>query len=216
MPNFFDSADIIKIFDRFNRSDLKYILLRNSYNELPDKLSIGKDIDILVDINSKSLFHNIMQDMHFRKIRHPFKSKERLYGANLFEMYKNKKGVLVDVNYEFCVQSLDKGQLIPLDKKIQLNIWKNFKKVKYKNMNFNFMGNEEYFITMLSRLIYDKKEIDLWHKKELTRLLSIVDFDLVTCYSNLIFFKYTNKLLRSIKNKNFTDFFGSYLTFYDY
>ena len=110
-------------------------MLRNTNDELPCNLEHGKDIDILVSHSNSSKINYILSKNGLQRIKHPLRSDVRLYGVHEFHLYKSSDSVLLDINYEIVVRSLDKNQWIPLDQAIQISAWSHQKLVNIGGIN---------------------------------------------------------------------------------
>ena len=53
--------DIEEVFDLLNKNSLNYILLRNLNRELPEKLPLKKDIDLIILPSDKNKFSSILK-----------------------------------------------------------------------------------------------------------------------------------------------------------
>lgn len=81
--------DILKellflLFDAFNKQNIDYVILRN-YEQLPDYLREGGDIDFLVDSNSYSRIKTILKNLHETEI---LIASERLVVKEFIIRYK--------------------------------------------------------------------------------------------------------------------------------
>lgn len=216
--SYIESNELVNIFKLLNKSELKYILLRNINNELPSKLEIGKDIDILVHKKDEHLFKKIFQENDYQTIPHPFKNDVFLYGVDRFEFkYNNNNKVLFDLNFQLAVRSLDAGQWIPLDQKIQELAWKNkrFEKID-ENFGYWTLSYNDEFITLIARSIFDKREFQDGYIKRIEELKNKIDLNDVREKLELVFFKYTPYLLKQIENKEYGSIIKNYLQFKEY
>ena len=65
---FYKSEDVHNMFNLLNANDINYILTKNIADELPDKLKVGKDIDLIVNPRDYAKFQFIMQSCGYRRI----------------------------------------------------------------------------------------------------------------------------------------------------
>lgn len=212
----YPSDIIISFFRDLNKSKVKYVLLRNKNNELPYNLQLGKDIDLYVPFESRKQLLIFFKNNKFYKIRHPLRKLIRLYGINELEMFTSKAKLLVDINYEFCVKGLSKKHLIPIDKEIQKNLLKNKKTIFIEDVPVNFLGDNEYLVTLIARQVFDKEFFDNWSIQEINRLIKICDHDLLVEYLKLVFFNFTEDLLTLISENQFKKIYSNYLKFNKY
>lgn len=208
--------EILNFFSNLNNSGINYLLLRNTANEMPSKLKKNKDIDLWISYDHRPLLINFFKKYNFIKIRHPLRKLDRLYGINEFEMYKNSAELLIDINYQICVKSLSKIHLVPLDDFIQKNIFKNKKKIYFDQIPINHMGDNEYLVSIIARQIYDKENFDDWAMNEINRLMPVCNVNIVYKYLKLIFFKFTDDLIKMINKKQFKLIKTNYIRFQKY
>jgi hypothetical protein len=156
-----DKNEIIRVFEQLNSSNLDYLLLRNINQELPGKLKEGKDIDLLVHKDDLEKWIPFFKTIGFNVIQHPLRNDVFLYETDPFVFLLHKEsGLIIDLNFQLCVRSLDKGQWIPLDQEIQLSAFENkiFEETPL-GLNYWTLGKEDRFITLITRSIFDKKKV---------------------------------------------------------
>lgn len=216
MSNIVLSSQIIDIFNKLNKSQIDYILIRNISKELPNNLKIGKDIDILVKYEQIDDLRLFFEKNGFKKIPHPHRGNIFLYGVKKFQFYKDGSSVLFDLNFHLVCRSLDAGQWIPLDQTVQGSAWKS-KRFETKN-DFSYwaLSYEDEFIALIVRSIFDKREFQKGYTERILELLKLVDIDDVKTKMNLIFFKYTDTLLKQVQNKQFNNIISNYISFREY
>jgi len=214
--SYVNPKSIIDIFNDLNTAGLRYILIRNINNELPGSLRIGKDIDLLVPYNERRNFINFLAEKGFKNIRHPLCNDIFLYGANKFEFFVNKDNVLLDLNYQLTCRSLNAGEWIPLDKKIQDSAWKNKKINKIDKFTYYSLGMEDEFVALVTRSIFNKKEFQKGYIKRIDELINVIDVNDVIAKFQLIFFKFTSVLLRMLKKRQYEMILDRYISFSEY
>jgi len=216
--SFIEKSEVINIFKLLNSSNLKYILLRNINNELPEKLEVGKDIDILINKKDKSKFIYFFKNNGYKTIPHPFKNDTFLYGVDKFEFkYNDNNKILFDLTSQLVVRSLDAGQWIPLDQKIQESAWNNrrFKKIDEEFGYWTLSHNDE-FITLVARSIFDKREFQEGYIRRIDELKDKIDIEDVKEKMGLVFFKFTPYLLEMIEKKDYENIIKNYIQFKEY
>jgi hypothetical protein len=212
-----NQEEIIKIFNLLNVSSLDYILIRNINSELPDKLKSGKDIDILVKKEQKNRFINFLKKNNYCQIPHPFKNDAYLYGADKFIFFYNKKNdILFDLNFQLVCRSLNAGEWIPLDQQIQNSIWENKKFIKNNNFSSWFLDDEDEFLMLVVRSVFDKKEFQAGYIQRIGQLYKTIDIKKVEEKMKSIFFKYTPYLLSQINDKQYKEIIDNYIKFREY
>lgn len=206
------------IFNKLNESGLNYILLRNLNDELPSKLKVGKDIDILIKKRDEKEIKKFFFKYNFSEILHPHINNTYLYGVDKFEfIYNSKTEVLFDLNFQIAVRSLDAGQWIPLDQEIQNSAWENRTFYKDEN-NFSYwkLSYEDEFICILARAIFDKESMDKGYRKRISQLFNIIEKDKVVNKLEKIFFKFTPYLIKYIENNQYDEIKKNYINFKEY
>ena len=125
---FYRAEDIRGMFNLLNVNGINYILTKNIAEEFPDRLKLGKDIDLIVHIKDYEKFQLLLRHFGYKRIVHPYGSQVGwifMYGAheNLF-MTNSQTNLIVDVYSELCTKSISMNAWLPLDKIVQKSIWK--------------------------------------------------------------------------------------------
>ena len=214
--SYVNPKSIIDIFNKLNAASLDYILIRNINTELPDNLRIGKDIDLLIHYNERSKFIDFLIEKGFKNIRHPHCNNIFLYGVNKFEFFINKDNVLLDLNYQLACRSLNAGEWIPLDRKIQNSVWENKKINKIDKFTYYSLDMEDEFVALATRSVFDKKEFQKGYIKRIDELINVVDVNDVIAKFQLIFFKFTPALLNMLKKRQYEMILDRYISFSEY
>ncbi|ACM92803.1 hypothetical protein NAMH_1663 [Nautilia profundicola AmH] len=215
---YIDSKEIIRIFKKLNDSNLKYILIRNINNELPNKLKIGKDIDILIHKKDEKKFVNFFKENGYDSIPHPFRNDIFLYGIDKFEFkYNNNNNILFDLNFQLVCRSLNKGEWIPLDQEIQKSAWEN-KRFEKVNEEFGYwtLGYNDEFLTLIVRSIFDKREFQEGYINRIEELKEKINLKNIERKMKLVFFKFTPYLLDMIEKKDYKNIIKNYIQFKEY
>ena len=210
MNDFFSKNQVLDLFNLLNEN-VEYILLRNINNELPSRLSKKKDIDIIVKESSLDILNTILLKNKWNVIRHPYSRVPFLYGMTPFIFY-NKNGLHLDVCCQLSCRSLNKGEWFPLHMDIQKKIWKDKIAVNQPFITY-MLSSEDEFVHLLTRCIFDKKS---FHKDYINRiefLLRKIDISVVKGLLELVFYKYTNRLIEMIENKRFEKIPQDYIQF---
>lgn len=216
MSYFISGTEIINVFNKLNEADLEYVLIRNINEELPNNLKIGKDIDILVKSEQLDRLRLFFNTNGFREYPHPHRSNIFLYGVRKFKFFKNEGEILFDLNFQLVCRSLDAGQWIPLDQMVQESAWKNKRLHVRGDFKYWTLSHEDELICLVVRSIFDKSKFEDGYKKRILELIELVDFDSVEFKMNLIFFKFTKKLLDQIRHNQFDNILDNYLSFREY
>jgi hypothetical protein len=211
---FFEEELLLNFFSIINVEDIVYVLLRNINNELPKKLSIKKDIDIIVKENNLDLFHKTLMNNDWNQIRHPYYRIPFLYGMTPFRFY-NKEGLHIDVCCQLSCRSLNNGEWFPLDMKIQSGLWGRIISTPEAPWKYR-LSYEDEVLHLMTRCIFDKKEFTEDYIKEIQYLYPKCEKKILFEKFSAVFFKFSYKLLELIKCKLFDKIIVSYLQFKDY
>lgn len=209
---------VVALFDQLNNEAPECILIRNINQELPGNLLMGKDIDLLVRKSDHPKFEEFLFSLGFCEFRHPFRNDVYLYGVDRFQKYLNKEsGILLDLNFQLAVRSLDAGQWIPLDQEIQKSAWEN-RRFCQQSDGFSFwsLSPEDDFIGLVSRSVFDKRYFDKGYQKRIETLLPLIEIDTVMEKFELIFFRFSSTLMKNLEQKEYETILANYIEFKDY
>jgi hypothetical protein len=208
---------VVELFDALNDSAQEYILMRNILKELPDQLKTGKDIDLLIRWSERDQFFALLEKLGYRYLHHPHSDDVFLYGVKKFEFFQNlENGIIVDVHFDLACRSLNAGEWIPLDQEIQLSAWKNRQLIQHGEMKAWMLGNEDLFVALIVRSVFDKKEFRIEYTAEIKRLLPLIQREQVLEKLNLVFFKFAPLLLQMVEVGDFDHIVTTYMTYSDY
>jgi len=205
---------IVEVFELLDESNVQYVMLRGISNLLPDQLNKGKDIDILVHKDDKLKVHKILRKLFF--IIDPRLSEYTyLYGVTEFRYYRNfLHDIAIDICFELTCRSLNGGEIVPLDKAIQSNIFDNIifdREFHWKRE----LSIENQMIYEISYAILNKDGSELAlknaYKTNDENILKSVEDKL-----EMVFFKFTPILMSLLKGSKYKDIYNSYLTFKEY
>ena len=191
-------------------------MLRNTNDELPNHLPYGKDVDILIQYPNNDRFKSLLLQNKFKQIRHPVRNDKRLYGVHEFNMYQFRDSLLLDINYEMVVRSLDKGQWVPLDQSLQTSAWKNKIFVDIHGLRVPMLCDEDNWIFTLARCIFDKKLFSAWHQNFLSSSLQSINLHTMMPKLHLIFFKFAPRLIQLVRQEKYDMIISEYIAFSDY
>ncbi len=218
--NFVDDKKIINFFRVLNINKLSYVLIKNIDNELPSKLFNGKDIDILVKEEEKDKFQKIMSANQFYMQEHPLGRNNGwsfLYGLQEYQFWRlgnYERELYIDASFRLSCKSLMPKAWIPLDDFIQKRVWEQ--RIFDKEKQWWIMDIHTRFAYYLVRCIFDKKIFSQRYISEIENALPVIDICIVKELLEHIFFKYTDRLLMLIKNKEYNVIILDYIRFADY
>lgn len=210
----FNPQEIISFFHILNENEINYALLRNIENELPNNLSKKKDIDIIVKVEDRNKLENILIKNGWVKINHPHRKVPFLYSMHPFDFY-NLNGLHIDVAYELACRSLITREWLPLDQKIQAELWVYRKELLHSPWKY-MLSYEIEIVHLLTRSIFDKRTFNDGYIYRINEIYPLCDVNILSEYLDLVFFKFRNSLLRMIEKKEYNKIINEYLTFKDY
>jgi len=218
--NYIKIEHIYSFFKVLNENEITYALIKNIGNELPDKLPNGKDIDIVVLEENREKFEILMAGANFYKTSHPLgieNGYEFLYGLQEFQFWKLNDAtadLYVDASFALSCKGLLPQTWIPLDKKIQERIWRM--RVWDAENNWWILDAETRFVYYLVRCIFDKQIFSEKYIYEIEKTYPIVDKVVIRELLQVIFFKYTDRLLQLIEERKYEIIRADYIRFRDY
>lgn len=207
---------VLEVLRALNDSGVQWLLLRNTATMLPDRLTIGKDIDVLVRRTDVSTLIDYLKGMNFKFRSNPLDNNVRWYGVAKPLMSTSPQGVLLDIASEIFVLSTHRSILIPLDKIVQQSAWENSQIENLGGLAIPTLGDEDLFVSLISRCVFDKRKFSSWHKQKLLELLAKLERGSLEEKLKLVFFKFTPHLLALVDKSDFDSILSSYITFKDY
>ena len=215
---YINSKIIHQFFNFLNTEEISYALIKNVGDELPHKLRVGKDIDIIVKSDSVERFHLIMPQIA-RKIIHPLGKEmgwRNIYGLDDFEFWRLKTAddIFIDVTTKLCCHSLMPQIWLPLDNLIQKDLWNN--KLFNKEKGWWQLDENILFTYLIIRCVFDKHKFTEIYTKEILIHRRNISTDIVMTYLKLEFFNFSETLLDLIDTCRFEDIIPSYLRFCKY
>ena len=205
---------IINLFELINKEQINYMLLRNTNNEIPNKLSVKKDIDLIIKEEDAIRFNDLLIKNSWVKKRHPLGHFPFLYGLIPFTFYY-KEGIYIDICHQLACRSLNKGEWFPLDMQIQEDVWKNKRTISNKLWKYK-PSLEDEFILLITRCVFDKKEFNDGYIERIEQLMPRIDTKVVLAKFEVIFFKFSKNLLNKLQRKEYNTITTNYIQFKDY
>lgn len=205
-------------FKLLNQGKIEYLLIKNIADELPAKLMVNKDIDILVSEASLKNFDYIMKKNKFIQLIHP-KGRENgwnyLYNMPECVMYKNlKSGLEVDVTTILCTKSVNMNAWIPLDKIINESVWKE--REWDEDNSWWKMDDKNLVVYLIVRAVFEKNQFSDTYIYEIEKRKEYLYTEDCKKKLKCVFFSYTDTLLNLIKDNNYKSIIPSYMTFCQY
>lgn len=214
---YINPKEVCSFFETLNNSLIKYVLIKNNGNYLPDKLPYLKDIDILVHPENRLLFYKLMRENGF--VSNPYYAVRRKNGyIFLYPMddgdWFTKNKVIVEVFYQINVHALRKNAIIPLDESINQSIWNN--RVWNSEKNWWQVDDKNLIVYLLARAIFDKKEFNSIYIAEIKHRKNLLNEEDVIKKLYLVFFRFTDRLIYLVENERYSEIIHEYIKFSDY
>ena len=191
MKKMIKKIEIIKIFKDISKFPYDTLLLRNTENELPSKLSVGKDIDLLVKKKNRNSLRNYLKRLGYIKINHPWKKVPKDSSIIPFDYYLHSSGAILDINYQLVHCNLTRTKFLLHRDWLQNYVWKTFIVRKFGAFSFPFISLETEFIISSVRCVVDKRRMTDWNFKRL-----------LNCYNRIKNKKIVKKELEFILGNN--------------
>lgn len=214
--SYVNANDIINIINLLNNNEIDYMLLRNIDNKIPYNLKILSDIDILVNKSCINKVESLLISNGFYENKNHCVNDIYLYGVDKYRQFI-KENVLLDFQFQLVARSLDAGQWIPLDQKIQDSTFKN-KRFEKRDNDFEYwtLSYNDEFIALIARSIFDKREFQAGYIDRIEEIKTKIDEEDVLEKLELVFFKYTPYLFEQINNSLYENIIQNYLQFKEY
>ena len=215
---YFEQSVIDDFFSLLNENHITYVLIKNIARELPARLKQGKDIDILVHVESLTAYHKLMHSHGYIEIIHP-KGKEAgwkfLYGIHENSMRKHlKTGLEIDAYAELCTKSFAMNAWLPLDQCINYSIWKD--KIWDETNHWWKMDDVNLVVYLLTRCIFEKGIFSESYIQEIEERKHLLQME--SCVQRLekIFFRFTPYLIEAVMSREYASLIGQYACFVGY
>lgn len=207
---------VTKIFNELDSMGVDYVTLRG-FELIPDKISIKRDVDLLVHPDSVSAANKIFIDNGFVIIQTPGEPANTIYlydaVPSIFFIH-NTLDIAFHLVQELSYRSLNKGEIVPVDKELQTSIFEN---KRYVDEIWKYAPSfEDEMLMLICRCIYDKKTVSLPYKAKIEKLFGVISPEKLHKYCKLVFQKFTFLLLSLVENKKTEYIVEKYNTFCDY
>jgi len=188
--------------------------------------SISDDVDLLVSESVNVTLWDYLKAIGFKKKVDSNFFNVYLYGSKPHVHYVNR-----DLNLHFdCVSGLfhksvhllrepgfEVTHWVPLDKLIQEESIRDIRSLEVNGRTINCLKLEVELVHLIAHVVLDKKgQVDSYYKARITYLLSQSDMEQVKMMLNLVFFNFTEYLIRCIHDEKFDSLFEEYLSYGDY
>lgn len=217
---FIHPEHIRSFFRLCNDTPVRYVLIKNIGDELPDKLKNGKDIDILVHAEDMKAFEELMKENNYRKVVHPCGSENgwrfgyQLEEPVMWEKNNIQETFRIDVSDKLCCHSFTEKVWIPLDKEINRDVWE-YRYYDEKKQWWR-MDDTTTLIYLIVRCIFDKQCFSPEYVAQIEAYQALLNQINVQKKLEKVFFKFTPYLTELLLNKKYDDILKEYVTFTDY
>ena len=209
-------AELIKdFFKLLNKEKIKYVLIKNDEDLIPEQVKDGDDVDILVHPKDYDFFLEVMKKNKY--IRLPGESKKYFFVYKMkADIYLKKKKAFFHAYEKLsCVSFTNMGlSKLPLDTWIQEKIWST--RIWDNEKKWWIMEDKIILLYLITRSIFDKKEFRKRYIKEIELREYILDTIEFKEMCHLVFFKFTNKLIELLKQKKYSEINITYQQFCNY
>lgn len=206
---------IEEFFELLNSHNIKYVLIKNDRNLIPNFVKLGDDIDILVHPNDYNFFVDVMKNNGYNRL--PGESKKYFFVYKLkADIYLQKKEAFFHAYDKLsCISFTNMGKSrIPLDNYIQNCIWETRKWDKQKK--WWIMDDKIILLYLIVRSLLDKRMFREKYIEEIKLRNYLLDDSEFKKICSLVFFKFTNTLIELLKNEKYESIFKEYQHFCDY
>ena len=214
---YYKEKDICEFFSLLN-DNVVYILANNIGNELPKRLVKGKDIDIIVHPDYYEKLKKLLHLWGYRKIIHPYGEDvgwKYLYGMRKAYKYRHiNSGIEVDVYDCLCTKSAMMNAWLPLDKKINANIWME-KQWDSKN-KWWILDDATMLVYLITRCVFEKNSFSELYKMEIEKRKQYLANKVLIEKLESVFFKFTSVLIKLIQDRKYYNIISRYYSFVDY
>lgn len=193
------NKNLLTLFEKFDSNNIKYAILDN----------MNSEINILIP--EKTLIASIMKSCGFKRI---IKNKNDLflYGMIPFQYYTDGKVDICVCNQVACRSTLN-GEWVPLDRKINLNIFSNLRK---RSDNLSILCSEDQLCYLLAKSVYTNSCFSIEDINRISVLLNEVDVEKLFPKLEGVFFKFTKQIFEMCKENKFNEIVQAVWSFADY
>lgn len=202
-------------FELLNNKGVRYVLIKNDRNLIPEFVKDGDDIDILIHPQNYDYFIKLMFENNY--IRLPGESHKYFFVYKLKpDIYLEKDGAFFHAYDKLsCVSFTNMGKSkIPLDNFIQDYIWKTC--IWDKEKKWWIMEDRVILLYLIIRSVLDKKEFRKKYIEEIKLRSNFLDDIKFKEMCNLVFFKFTDNLIELLKIEKYDEIILKYQHFCDY
>lgn len=204
---------IVEVFHSFKDQNVNFVVLRN-FDDIPHNCTINNDIDVLVHKNDMPVVEQIFKDCEFQK---EVDDDEYLYNSTPHQhFYLHSKDIHFDITNSLSYRSSNNiKQWIPVDERLQVDVFN--KKIYVENSLWFYMpAVQDQFLHLICHCIFDKRSINKKYSARIELLFSQLKLDEDIESIKLCFFKFTDELIKIIKNGDTELLYDKYIKFTRY
>lgn len=212
--------EINKVFSSLDGAGTVYALKTNNGNELPDRLTEGKDIDLLVLPDDIEKLRTALEGIGFHRIAafkgtgNGYRFAYGLIENQIFRKNTPQGGLYVDADFALMCMSLQPKIWIPLDKAITRDAFAN--RVYNQELKCWELDEETRLIYLLARCVFDKHQFTDVYIREIEKRRALMNRRSVAEKLQKVFFRFTPRLISMLNAREYQNIFNAYITFQDY
>ena len=217
---YYEESCVKGFFRLLNDNGINYILLKNIGNELPKKLLMDKDIDVVIHPNDYKRYVNVMHFNDYVELMYPYGEDTGwsfLYWLNKDDcimMQHRKNRLLIDSSDFLMTKSIGRNAWVPFNRDFQESIWQ--KRIWNREQGWWQMDEDNLFVYLIVRSVFEKKEFTPTYIMEIDSRKKSLRDDKNKVNLKKFFFKFTEELVALIESSRYDEIYDSYLTFQDY
>ena len=202
------------LFHEFASSDIEFLVLRN-HEDIPGKISLTNDLDLLVKSNYNKILQKIMHNYGFKMRKEKFHHNIYLYKSlPHIHFYNFKNKLHVDVVNNLSYRSPNNNEWVSVHEQIQKSIWEN--KLKTSFLWLYKPSAHDELIHLICHCLFDKRNFNNRYKLRIKELLTECDKFLLRNNLEHVFFKFTERLITILNNNEFDILIQEYFSFSNY
>ncbi len=204
---------IVETFATLKACAPRFVTLRN-FDLIPYGCSCSADIDVLVEPSAISAVKAALISLGYRY--HPGdQSSLYLYNAKPHHHFMNQEmDVQFDIVQMLCYRSLDEGQFIPANEKLQS--WMFERRIQVEKPWVYQPSAEDEVVHLCGHAIFDKRFVSNRYAARMEYLVGQCSREKLLEGLTLLLFRFSGQALRLLLERQAEQMYQRYLTFSDY
>ena len=203
-----------EIFKTLEYEKIKFVVLRN-HEEIPEMLSLENDLDLLVECKNNEKIKNILFKNNFKQKRNLLDTNTYLYKSKPHKhFYDFNNKIHIDIVNNLSYRSPNNNEWISVHEKIQNSLWQNL--IKTDELWLYKPSNKDLLVHLICHCIFDKKIFNNKYQGKIKYLFRNCDTVELKSLLELVFFKFTDRLISMIKDNKIEEIIKEYFAFSDY